>query len=99
MLRLFRIHGQSLEPEYRSGDFVLISKIPFYFYAPKPGDIIAFKHPAFGLLIKRVQQVNPAAHELTVLGTHINSIDSREFGSIPFKRVIGKLLWHIHPTK
>jgi signal peptidase I len=99
MLRLFRIHGSSLEPEYQSGDFVLVSKIPFYFHPPKAGDIIGFKHPAFGLLIKQIGAVNPNTRELSVIGTHPDSIDSREFGPILIKQIFGKVFWHIHPKR
>ena len=60
MLRLFRIHGHSLEPEYQSGDFVLVSKIPFLFHPPEAGEVIGFKHPAFGLLIKQIGSYRPA---------------------------------------
>ena len=99
MLRIFRIRGYSLAPEYQPGDFVLVSKIPFLFHPPRAGEIVAFRHPAFGLLIKRVTHFDPASHLLTVHGAHPDSVDSREFGPIPLERVTGKVLWHIHPTR
>jgi signal peptidase I len=97
MLRLFRIQGHSLEPEYQSGDFVLVSKIPFLFRPPKPGDVIGFNHSAFGLLIKQIETYNALTRQVTVVGTHPDSIDSREFGPISAQQIIGKMLWHIHP--
>ena len=99
MLRIFRIHGNSLEPEYQSGDFVLVSKIPFLFHSPKPGEMIGFFHPAFGLLIKQIGSYNPQTRQLFVMGTHPDSVDSREYGEISRKQVIGKVLWHIHPQR
>ena len=99
MLRLFRIDGHSLSPQYQPGDFVLVSKIPFLFHPPRAGEIVAFRHPAFGLLIKRVTHFDPATRLLTVHGAHPDSVDSREFGPIPLERVNGKVLWHIHPTR
>ena len=68
MLRLFRISGYSLTPEYQPGDFVLVSKIPFLLHPPRAGEIVAFRHPAFGLLIKRVTHFDPASRQLTVHG-------------------------------
>jgi signal peptidase I len=97
MLRLFRIRGHSLAPEYQPGDFVVVSKIPFYFHPPGIGDVIAFKHPTYGLMIKAVSHYDPLSRLVAVCGTHPNSIDSQEFGPIPYQRVIGKILWHIHP--
>ena len=99
MLHIFRIHGNSLEPEYQSGDFVMVSKIPFLFHPPKPGEVIGFIHPAFGLLIKQIGSYNPQTRQLTVLGTHPDSVDSREFGEISSQTIIGKVLWHIHPHR
>jgi len=99
MLRIFRIQGHSLEPEYQSGDFVLVSKIPFLFHPPQPGDVIAFKHNAFGLLIKQIETNNALTRQVTVRGTHQDSIDSREFGPISDQQIIGKILWHIHPQR
>ena len=97
MLQLFRIRGHSLEPEYQSGDFVLASKIPFFFHSPKTGDVIIFKHPDLGLLIKHIKTFDPETNQLIVLGTHPYSVDSRQLGSISLHQIIGKVLWHIHP--
>ncbi len=99
MLRLFRIQGHSLEPEYQPGDFVLVSKIPLLFHPPRPGDVIGFKHPAFGLLIKQIECIDPQTKQIQVIGIHPDSIDSREFGPISDNQIIGKLLWHIHPKR
>lgn len=99
MLRVFRIRGHSLAPEYQPGDFVLVSKIPFYFHSPRAGEVIAFHHPAFGLLIKQVERYDPPTATLTVLGTHPDSVDSREYGSIPRHAVLGKILRHIHAPR
>ena len=99
MLRIFRIQGHSLAPEYQPGDFVLVSKIPFYFRPPRPGEVVAFRHPAFGLLIKQVERSDPHNAMLTVLGTHPDSVDSREFGPIACRALLGKILWHIHPAR
>ncbi|MBN2147003.1 MAG: hypothetical protein JW726_06425 [Anaerolineales bacterium] len=95
MLRVLRITGQSLTPEYQEGDFVMISKIPFFFIPPRKGDTIAFRHPAYGLMIKRINEVEPASGNLFVLGTHPSSVDSREFGAISSGSVLGRVIWHV----
>ena len=99
MLRLFRIRGHSLEPEYQPGDFVLASKIPFLFHSPKRGNVIIFKHPEIGLLIKHIETFDPDTDQATVLGTHPYSVDSRQFGPISRHQILGKVLWHIHPKR
>ncbi len=94
MLRIFRVSGESLTPEYQHGDFVLVSKIPFLFHPPIEGDVIAFHQPGYGLLIKRVQAIDEIGG-ITVLGTQLDSTDSRVFGAVQRKDIIGKVIWHI----
>lgn len=81
-------------PEYAQGDFVLVSKIPFLFVPPSPGDVIAFHQPGHGLLIKRIQNIDVEGG-VNVIGTHPASIDSRIFGPVRFIDIIGKVIWHI----
>jgi signal peptidase I len=94
MLRLLKITGESLTPEFQEGDFVLVSKVPLFFYPASPGDIIAFRQPGYGLLIKRVQSVGRDG-TIKVIGSHPESIDSRVFGPTRPKDIIGKVVWHI----
>ncbi len=94
MLRLFKLTGESLTPEFRIGDFVLVSKIPFFFSPPSPGDVIAFRQPGYGLLIKRIDQVYPDGR-MKVTGSHPESVDSRAFGLVQREDLVGKVVWHI----
>jgi phage repressor protein C with HTH and peptisase S24 domain len=97
MLKLLRIRGESLSPDYEHGDFVLVSKIPFIFSQPSGGQVIAFHQPGYGVLIKRIQYVDPAGG-LYVVGTQPDSTDSREFGPVRQEDVIGKVVWHIRKS-
>jgi signal peptidase I len=97
MLWLYKVRGDSLAPEFSQGDFVLVSKIPFFFAAPTPGEVIAFHQPGYGLLIKRIQDITPEG-ELYVTGTQADSIDSRVFGPVRRKDILGKVIWHIRKT-
>lgn len=97
MLRILKVRGDSLAPEYSQGDFVLVSKIPFLFALPVPGDVIAFHQPGYGLLIKRIQNSN-ADGGLNVVGSHPESVDSRVFGPVRRNEIIGKVIWHIRKT-
>jgi len=82
-------------PAFRDGDFVLVCKIPFLFDKLKQGDVIAFRHKEYGTMIKKVQDLTPGEGEVNVIGTQENSVDSRRFGPIPYKDVLGKVIWHI----
>jgi signal peptidase I len=82
-------------PMYEDGDFVLVSKIPYLFDSAKEGDVIAFRHTAYGTMIKEVKTVSPHGDEIYVAGTQENSVDSRRFGPITRPDVLGRVIWHI----
>jgi signal peptidase I len=95
MLRVFRIKGDSLYPEYRNGDYVITARSTLAFKRLKLGNIIAFKHPQYGMLIKQVTHIDRETGMLEVQGTILESIDSRSFGPIPMHSVLGRMIWHI----
>ena len=95
MLRLLRVAGDSLLPRFQEGDFVLVSRIPFLFGRLAPGDVVAFRHPEHGTMIKVVGAVAPDGDQFTVLGTHPRSIDSRRFGPVRGRDLIGVVLCHL----
>jgi signal peptidase I len=95
MFQFLKVTGESLSPLYQEGDFVLIIKIPFLFKLLRRGDVVVFRQPSYGILIKWVEGVSSARREITVIGAHANSIDSRSFGPISQADIIGKVVWHI----
>lgn len=95
MCKVLRIKGESLYPEYRNGDYVITAWSPFSFKRLKLGDVIAFTHPDYGLLIKQVSQIDRQRSTLEVRGTVLESVDSRTFGPIPSQSVRGRVFWHI----
>lgn len=95
MLRIFRVTGDSLSPEYQEGDYVVLATIPFFIHPIKVGDVIVFDIQPYGTLIKRVESVEGDNGLLTVKGDRVDSVDSRNFGPIHKKSVIGKVVWHI----
>lgn len=95
MLKLLKVKGDSLLPDYRDGDFVIMSKIPVFFRKIKPGDIVVFIHPEFATMIKQVERVSQNGDEFFLVGTHFGSIDSRQFGWVKGKSLMGKVIRHI----
>jgi len=90
-----KIRGQSLSPEYRDGDYVLVANVPFPSGRIRAGDVVVFRQPGYGTLIKRVHQVMDGGRSFRVLGTQVNSSDSRNFGPVLKEAVTGKVIWHI----
>jgi nickel-type superoxide dismutase maturation protease len=95
MLRIIKVAGDSLSPKYEEGDFVVIATVPFFFNSFRLGDIIVFQHPVYGRMIKQVERISSDGSDLYVIGSHPNSVDSRQFGPIPRSSVQGKVIWHI----
>ena len=95
MLKLIKITGNSLTPEYNDGDYLLITTFSFMLRSLKPDDIVVFEHPVYGTMVKQIQYIDPSAGEIFVVGTHPESTDSRHFGPIPQNWLRGKVLWQI----
>ena len=99
MLQIIRITGDSLSPEYREGDFVLVVKIPFFLRDIRPGDLVVFRQIAYGRMIKYVDRLDAHGELLYVRGSHPDSTDRRQFGPVPRGDLIGKVIWHIRQNK
>jgi nickel-type superoxide dismutase maturation protease len=95
MLRILKVTGESLSPFFESGDYVVVADRRVLLRPLHPGDIIVFRHPYYGILIKRLDHVLSSGEELFVLGTHPESTDSRTFGPIPKKWVTGRVIYRI----
>ena len=91
MLKFVKVSGNSLEPEYREGDYVMVITFPFFHF--KRGDTVVFHHPNYGMMIKKIERVD--SDKIYVVGIHTDSIDSRQFGPINPKSVVGKVIWQI----
>jgi nickel-type superoxide dismutase maturation protease len=95
MLSIIKVSGESLNPAIYEGDFVLIAKIPFVLNSLKKGDVVVFNHPDYGRLIKRIEWVSADGEAFFVVGTHDFSVDSRQFGPVSKRMLLGKVIWHI----
>lgn len=80
-----------MEPQIKNGEQVLISFIPYFFEKPKVNDIVAFKDGGNKILIKRIIQISKLGY--FVQGDNkTDSLDSRKFGRITRKQIIGKII-------
>jgi nickel-type superoxide dismutase maturation protease len=95
MLKVLKVTGDSLSPFFLEGDFVVVSKIPFFLRRPRPGDVVVFQHPDYGTLIKRLERLSPDGEQVYVVGEHPLSTDSRKFGPLPRRLLQGVVIWHI----
>lgn len=95
MIKVLKITGDSLSPEYQEGDFVLMLKVPFPFKPLKQGDVVVFENPEHGTMIKKIRDIDRQSGQIFVVGTHDFSVDSRQFGPIDQHDLQGVVIWHI----
>ena len=87
-----RVRGNSLRPEVQDGDIVLLLTWR-RLWRLKPGDRVVFRQATYGTLIKKIERLDPVAQTVFVTGTHAASVDSYEFGPVPFSSIIGKVIF------
>jgi signal peptidase I len=99
MLRIHKVTGDSMSPDFQEGDFVVLLTLPFFLKQLKVGDVIIFKHKLYGTLIKRIASFDPETAEAYVEGTGPDSLDSRRLGTIRREKIRGKVIAHFPKTK
>ncbi len=87
LLLRFKVSGHSMIPTFKEGQEILISSLPYFFSSPKVGDIIAFKDKE-KFITKRIREVSKDR----VLVKGDNTKDSKEYGWINRKKIIGKVI-------
>ena len=94
MFRILKVTGGSMSPDFKEGDFVVLTTIPFFLNRLKIGDNIVFDHKFYGTLIKRIASFDPETAEAYVEGTSSNSLSSLRLGTIRRKAIWGKVIAH-----
>lgn len=89
----YKIVGQSMSPTFSEGKIVLVNKLAYLFKKPQKGEIVAARDPRDGkVLIKRIHEIE--AKQYFLRGDNpTHSTDSRSFGMIGRKEIIGKVIF------
>jgi nickel-type superoxide dismutase maturation protease len=94
--RRVRVEGPSMEPTLTEGDRLLVVRTR----RVRPGDVVALHAPGGGgrVLVKRVQA--RLAEGVVVLGDNPRaSTDSRDFGPVPPRSVLGRVVRRYYPPE
>ncbi len=91
MIKIVKVRGLSMSPEYLPGDYLLVLKRPFL--SLKTGDNVIFEREGLGNLVKKVDKLS--SKDAFLIGSHPSSVDSRHFGEIPIRSIEGKVIYHI----
>jgi mitochondrial inner membrane protease subunit 1 len=68
----------------------------------RAGDVVALRDPRDRrrVLVKRVAAVLRAERRVVVLGDNLAaSTDSRSFGPVPIRLLLGRCVWRYHPEE
>jgi len=77
---------------FKSGDAVLVNRLSYIFSKPKIGDIVVLKKEKY--IIKRIAKIRK--EQVFLLGDNKKeSSDSRVFGWINKKEIVGKVIFKI----
>lgn len=81
-----------MQPDYQKGDMVLVNKLAYVFKPPKINEAIILKNPKDKVfIIKRINKIKN--NKYFVLGDNSKeSTDSRSFGWISKKEIVGKVI-------
>ena len=91
---LFRVKviGRSMEPGLKDNQTVIASSLPYFFGKPHVNDIVVLSHGK--CIIKRI--INVKKNEIFVVGdNNKESTDSRNFGWVSKRKIIGKVIYKI----
>ena len=79
-----------MEPAIKEGSEILASSFPYIFIKPKRGDVVVFRKDNF-IFVKRIERILRDKYFLK--GDNENdSLDSRSFGFIDRKDILGKVI-------
>lgn len=98
--RRFAISGQSMTPTLSPGDWVLVDEHAYRTKLPERGDVVVLADPREPQrhLVKRITSVDLHG-EVRVEGDNAaESTDSRHFGPVPAKMLIGRVRWRYWPS-
>jgi len=85
-----RLHDTSMVPALQPGDrLIALRWLPV-----RPGDIVVIRDPAYPprLLVKRLAERTPAGYLVRADNPNVGS-DSRHFGVVPRRLVLGRVVW------
>ncbi len=88
----FIVEGDSMNPTYQRGDRLLIDPLFWRIMGLKKGDVVILRDPRDSrLILKRIKDISQTG-ELYVVGDNPpQSTDSRHFGPVSKKHIIGRV--------
>lgn len=94
MFRIIKVEGESMSPDYNSGDFVIVSRLPLLLNTVKINSVMVFRSRNYGILIKKVSDIDRDKQRYFFKGSNKNSVTTEMIGAIDKKDIIGSVFLH-----
>lgn len=91
-LKLFKVQGRSMAPEYLPNDVLICAKWPFI--QLRPGHNLVINHPYYHTIVKKVTNVLSSG-DVIVSGTSPDSTPSAAIGVVQKHWIEGRVVMHM----
>ena len=92
MFKILRVTGSSMLPSLNDGDFVCAMRWPFRWL--RSGQIVVVKSSTYGVIIKRVDQVNTDGTFTLTGDNKAHSVSQEAMGKFTRAQLLGKVIYH-----
>lgn len=94
MFAVYRAQGNSMSPQIKSGDYVVL--FTWIFFRPWPGLQVVYQHPDYGVILKSVIAVNHKKKTFSSQGLNSLSVSARNLKDTPMTNIKGFVIWHLY---
>lgn len=91
MFRVIKVKGQSMLPDIRHGDYLIIRT---FYKKIRIDSIVVIAHQKYGVIVKKVCQILDNG-DCLVTSTNPQGISSEEIGHISIQQIIGIKVFHV----
>ena len=89
----FRVEGDSMAPALSPGERVFVNRTAYWLSKPRSGDLVVVRDPRHRerLLLKRIDGPSDGDGWLVLGDNPQASTDSRQFGPVPKRNIVGRV--------
>ncbi len=92
MLAVYKVHGNSMVPTLREGDYVVTRNV---FKNCKPGNLVVAKHSVYGILIKRIFEVDNSGYLSLIGDNEEDSLSTESMGWFSPENIIASVMMRV----
>lgn len=94
MFAVYRVKGNSMSPQIKNGEYVVT--FTWIFFKPWPGLRVVYYHPNYGVILKRVIDVNRQKKTFSSQGLNASSVEPKNLKNTPIASIKGFVIWQLY---